>query len=139
MAGEIFPTSYTFQSTPSARRETYSAGARRDPDEYFNPLPPQGGRQPRATTQARQWQFQSTPSARRETKVGRYREFYVQISIHSLREEGDQTALCPYLLSFQISIHSLREEGDRVSTTILPSTERFQSTPSARRETPLFF
>ena len=56
------------------------------------------------------------------------------ISIHALREEGDQVIeLAPHDL--EISIHALREEGD------LPDDRRgevavgFLSTPSARRAT----
>ena len=35
----------------------------------------------------------------------------------------------------EISIHALREEGDGVSNTYIVMTERFLSTPSARRAT----
>ena len=56
--------------------------------------------------------FQSTPSAWRETD-------------YILKEP----------LSENISIHSLRMEGDDVETYFLRILERFQSTPSAWRET----
>mgnify|MGYP005884412641 CR=1 FL=1 len=57
--------------------------------------------------------FLSTPSARRATCVRPAGcSPYSPISIHALREEGDQivfmTGFC-----YSISIHALREEGDR--------------------------
>ena len=58
------------------------------------------------------------------------------ISIHALREEGDASfsiELFPYQ---RISIHALREEGDAVSVLPQPISKRFLSTPSARRATP---
>ena len=102
---------YSFQSTPSAWRETYisslikSCGA-----------------------------FQSTPSAWRETTQLQFEDYDIDISIHSLRMEGDFSycALCTVSTYFNplpphggrrkyvaldivlndISIHSLRMEGD---------------------------
>ena len=57
------------------------------------------------------------------------------ISIHSLRMEGDVIGMIRSRKSFFISIHSLRMEGDRRSSGLLRETTRFQSTPSAWRET----
>ena len=55
--------------------------------------------------------FLSTPSARRATcQLGRIVDSAV-ISIHALREEGDDEQFV-LLLSHGISIHALREEGD---------------------------
>ena len=56
------------------------------------------------------------------------------ISIHSLRMEGD------FLVSLSwtvhgISIHSLRMEGDTIDTQTRKIILKFQSTPSAWRET----
>ena len=78
--------------------------------------------------------FLSTPSARRATRKDLYRSSSGEISIHALREEGDDTgpdallnlgeflstpsarrATCPYKHPGSvcaISIHALREEGD---------------------------
>ena len=78
--------------------------------------------------------FLSTPSARRATRAGRCHHGGHQISIHALREEGDERCLCrrcpardfyprpprggrlDLLEDMQtvmvISIHALREEGD---------------------------
>ena len=44
-----------------------------------------------------------------------YRDSYnlhIMISIHALREEGDQNVIMPRLNRREISIHALREEGD---------------------------
>ena len=59
---------HQFQSTPSARRATSPARTARPPSDTF----------------------QSTPSARRATEGGRNRLADYCISIHALREEGDQ-------------------------------------------------
>ena len=78
--------------------------------------------------------FLSTPSARRATCRGLSPVTYRPISIHALREEGDnavsaplltlvdfyprpprggrQVTLCYFVFAFRISIHALREEGD---------------------------
>ena len=56
------------------------------------------------------------------------------ISIHALREEGDEPIdHCTHAAG--ISIHALREEGDRSSGSNLTFSQRFLSTPSARRAT----
>ena len=57
---------------------------------HFNPLPPHGGR---------------------HCEVVIFKHF-VDISIHSLRMEGDVKGLIPKLGGSTISIHSLRMEGD---------------------------
>ena len=56
------------------------------------------------------------------------------ISIHALREEGDDLHLpdCGFV---HISIHALREEGDGHSALQDGGADRFLSTPSARRAT----
>ena len=56
-------------------------------------------------------EFLSTPSARRATQPGGQGNLLAGISIHALREEGDQKARF-LLLPEDISIHALREEGD---------------------------
>ena len=105
------PNAIEFLSTPSARRATTTNGM-----------------------DASKTQFLSTPSARRATKEIYAQGNTVDISIHALREEGDQhkpcqtqgrhdfyprpprggrpemeDALCEQDM---ISIHALREEGD---------------------------
>ena len=58
----------------------------------------------------------------------------VGISIHALREEGDRCGrvLCRWRT---ISIHALREEGDAVRLHKTVPSQKFLSTPSARRAT----
>ena len=57
-------------------------------------------------------EFQSTPSVWRETATPSSRPVPLDISIHSLRVEGDARDLSTGGVSSPISIHSLRVEGD---------------------------
>ena len=57
-----------------------------------------------------------------------------QISIHALREEGDYYKSREYIKK-AISIHALREEGDVFFGTSAMWPKSFLSTPSARRAT----
>ena len=104
-----------FQSTPSARRATFSS-----------------------SSVLMSERFQSTPSARRATGDDHGRPLEAIISIHALREEGDFSGIGNVIGSviFQstpsarratqqdqdreqvgrISIHALREEGDSKSS-----------------------
>ena len=56
------------------------------------------------------------------------------ISIHALREEGDQWTRIDKIRVL-ISIHALREEGDQPTSCRKAKLSRFLSTPSARRAT----
>ena len=56
--------------------------------------------------------FLSTPSARRATYYSLFSYNDKNISIHALREEGDDGFRLFYSICFFISIHALREEGD---------------------------
>ena len=58
----------------------------------------------------------------------------LEISIHALREEGDQF-LSNNREDRIISIHALREEGDLRVSHITIANKSFLSTPSARRAT----
>ena len=104
--------------------------------EYFNPLPPHGGRQTNHYSETLTSPFQSTPSAWRETSSDWMSRRRPDISIHSLRMEGDvvsvavsgkplyfnplpphggrRQVLAAVCLFQDISIHSLRMEGDIV-------------------------
>ena len=80
-----------FLSTPSARRAT-DCGYIENTDAV---------------------KFLSTPSARRATSMGGVSiSIYPQISIHALREEGDDLDRRADHCVCGISIHALREEGD---------------------------
>ena len=65
--------------------------------------------------------FLSTPSARRATIPAITSASSSGISIHALREEGDET-LANYRQVNEISIHALREEGDAGSSAAKEST-----------------
>ena len=80
--------------------------------EDFYPRPPRGGRLLAALAVILNAVFLSTPSARRATEEIPYSKFTVKISIHALREEGD--------------------EDSKLACTELTV---FLSTPSARRAT----
>ncbi len=123
----------------------------------FNPLPPHGGRRNGMRRNKKHLKFQSTPSAWRETIPVWHTSRGIDISIHSLRMEGDFAAYCDILNYFDISIHSLRMEGDNLKSNSVvnlpyfnplpphggrlccaktrPTRRPFQSTPSAWRET----
>ena len=162
--------------------DTYRWSALKKP-RYFYPRPPRGGRHILQSYPQKTALFLSTPSARRATRienkpVWRSHNFYPRpprggrpqkhvqmgvkrvISIHALREEGDDE---PEGLTNKktISIHALREEGDLVHLfravsgfDFYPRPPRggrpvaghqpphpppFLSTPSARRATSNLF
>ena len=126
----------SFQSTPSAWRETITPDyffrrfyisihslrmegdqclcVKTERSKHFNPLPPHGGRRSYFSVRFHiSSKFQSTPSAWRETNDCFFFCVRIDISIHSLRMEGDM-----FFTQFRyfsgISIHSLRMEGDLV-------------------------
>ena len=105
-------TNSVFLSTPSARRATQPWWMSWLSLWDFYPRPPRGGRHPSKFLHRYFTEFLSTPSARRATVLFVIYEPSKRISIHALREEGDQRvyADAAYL-------------------------GRFLSTPSARRAT----
>ena len=169
-----------FLSTPSARRATGELQFKGDSVFYFYPRPPRGGRPPARPLQPRlpdfyprpprggrpsaafsarfRSLFLSTPSARRATKRNTKGGRENEISIHALREEGDDLGMggsyyaqVVFLStpsarratkqtrwtaqSSCISIHALREEGDQPVRHAGHHSGKFLSTPSARRAT----
>ena len=79
--------------------------------------------------------FLSTPSARRATLAARTRMLKSKaISIHALREEGDQQGRGHFPVR-RISIHALREEGDsgRWHSVISPFTYFYPRPPRGGR------
>ena len=110
-------SSDVFQSTPSAWRETLmpvEPGSNRD---NFNPLPPHGGRLREILEPLRNCIFQSTPSAWRETPGRRKRSGTDEISIHSLRMEGD--LFCLHLCTSQMYFNPLPPHGGRLNNELL--------------------
>ena len=101
-----------FLSTPSARRAT--AGIRKIPSNpaYFYPRPPRGGRRPPSVVASKVCYFYPRPP-----RGGR-----PWFSSQNRRSEN-------------ISIHALREEGDQAVKALLSVLKVFLSTPSARRAT----
>ena len=78
--------------------------------------------------------FLSTPSARRATRDAHGCHFFLGISIHALREEGDhQRYSFPVVLSLFLSTPSARRAT--VKEDVDHAFHRFLSTPSARRAT----
>ena len=73
-------------------------------------------------------QFLSTPSARRATICDAAGLGTVQISIHALREEGDDRAHRRQRF-LEISIHALREEGDVLILLMLKPLLNFYPRP----------
>ena len=127
---------FVFLSTPSARRATGAAGQYAQCPEHFYPRPPRGGRPAQVTSEGLRMLFLSTPSARRATRqtqtVAQASSYFYprpprggrppqldqsylasSISIHALREEGDQILQRDDGVVCTISIHALREEGDQ--------------------------
>ena len=85
----LYPETLGFQSTPSAWRETCRHRSLHRNQSHFNPLPPHGGRPISSEPTAATISFQSTPSAWRETVQQLAEQHISDISIHSLRMEGD--------------------------------------------------
>ena len=162
-----------FLSTPSARRATGHHGGRRqihpisihalreEGDRghssgcslfcYFYPRPPRGGRPAAYSGPPSSMTFLSTPSARRATAGTAHCPDRRTISIHALREEGDEKIMTgSYILrdfyprpprggrqhgsgqpgrSHRISIHALREEGDLTLEASIVTLSNFYPRP----------
>ena len=111
-----FSAVFTFQSTPSTRRETGFLIVIAWRCRNFNPLPPHGGRRNSKGSTISIRTFQSTPSTRRETTRDCASWTASCISIHSLHTEGDARRPADTLQERVISIHSLHTEGDNAGT-----------------------
>ncbi len=101
----------------------------------FYPRPPRGGRPFWDRGKCRSWCI-SIHALREEGDDNPVPLAWNRvISIHALREEGDilRKAIQEALV---ISIHALREEGDHAFSVLHKSARLFLSTPSARRATP---
>ena len=132
--GKVIPNTIIFQSTPSAWRETdlpcFSSGQ----TVYFNPLPPHGGRLLVLRRIFAASVFQSTPSAWRETSLIHKLGGTLNISIHSLRMEGDLQG--ELTVNTTMNFNPLPPHGGRLANEYLEVLDlAFQSTPSAWRET----
>ena len=111
----IWRWSWSFLSTPSARRATVvtSAGSSLEPIFLSTPSARRATLAVLVESVKPLAEFLSTPSARRATYARRRRADGYVISIHALREEGDRHLCRCGAGPGKISIHALREEGDR--------------------------
>ncbi len=129
-----FLPSISFQSTPSAWRETADCICLAFWHRHFNPLPPHGGRRHFYHSFLFFCIFQSTPSAWRET-ISCTSISSLSGSFQSTPSAWRETKLyCTILCihTFQ-STPSAWRETLHISTRVVVSS--FQSTPSAWRET----
>ncbi len=147
-----------FLSTPSARRATRHAYRAKNRRCYFYPRPPRGGRRySRTTVDADVGDFYPRPPRGGRRWWSAWQAEHMDISIHALREEGDEgdnakvkqwTDFYPrpprggrlsgtqaFVRWLNISIHALREEGDSAQVANGWRASKFLSTPSARRAT----
>ena len=156
----IWRWSWSFLSTPSARRATVvtSAGSSLEPIFLSTPSARRATLAVLVESVKPLAEFLSTPSARRATTQALARDQRrFDISIHALREEGDYSLTGTALsasdfyprpprggrrisyrrdaATMRISIHALREEGDRLNRNSENRFAEFLSTPSARRAT----
>ena len=147
----ITETSTSFQSTPSAWRETcvsdymttataisihslrmegdYHYSCTRRSYFHFNPLPPHGGRPADFSFAATSNTFQSTPSAWRETERKRL-SYNIDMHFNPLPPHGGRL-LCfsTFFAGFYISIHSLRMEGDNLTRRFRQAVYHFNPLP----------
>ena len=132
----LWGTVAKFLSTPSARRATASPRAMAADVPYFYPRPPRGGRRPQPPDRRRSGGdfYPRPPRGGRPLRADNVADGE-DISIHALREEGDQDGQAKANRAAAISIHALREEGDRRTFLNLDEFGEFLSTPSARRAT----
>ena len=103
-----------FLSTPSARRATTTAAVRMPSNMDFYPRPPRGGRLNHAIIIFPPLShFYPRPPRGGRLSGHQTGEDGGVISIHALREEGDDMTIPTNRDSNEISIHALREEGDQ--------------------------
>ena len=127
-----------FLSTPSARRATRAVMETAQAIKNFYPRPPRGGRLA-YRLRAQMFLSISIHALREEGDEDAHGNYMTeQISIHALREEGDPVIPLKLCGLVEISIHALREEGDVVPLDAQPVYLLFLSTPSARRATGKF-
>ena len=101
---------------------------------YFYPRPPRGGRQLRKPQWIGVAKFLSTPSARRATNLTTIRSRLFLISIHALREEGDDFDAFATLST--VYFYPRPPRGGRPGQSgLMLLSKKFLSTPSARRAT----
>ena len=136
--GDIVAASFDWNSIISihALREEgdHSTAAAPGCPGYFYPRPPRGGRLEDEQTLLCYGLFLSTPSARRATQKAPAWRFVYSISIHALREEGDQSD--ELSVAVKSDFYPRPPRGGRpTNLAAFADREIFLSTPSARRAT----
>ena len=131
----VFEVVLEFLSTPSARRATRRPPETQGAGADFYPRPPRGGRLPLCAGCKTAEKFLSTPSARRATLLALSSVMGTPIflstpSARRATRGGEKT-----MSKIEISIHALREEGDQAGRLWVFEGRTFLSTPSARRAT----
>ena len=102
-----------FLSTPSARRATPAANSHELQFSDFYPRPPRGGR-----------------------RFPAWHKTYSKSNFYPRPPRGGRPDFCQFITCIvTISIHALREEGDEDSKLACTELTVFLSTPSARRAT----
>ena len=126
---------FQFLSTPSARRATAAASAPTSRRKDFYPRPPRGGRlkEKRTVSKAEYDFYPRPPRGGRPGAAGPSRR-PPRISIHALREEGDQQLL--WCSPRSDDFYPRPPRGGRPSAAQGENRPKiFLSTPSARRAT----
>ena len=140
-----------FLSTPSARRATSRGPASKGGRQHFHPRPPRGGRRGRLPPAGLRCNFYPHPPRGGRRHGQCLSNPAGAISIHALREEGDdrledgteeETYFYPRPPrggrpqnaqqgepSVEISIHALREEGDAAHTAAGTASHNFYPRP----------
>ena len=102
---------------------------------YFYPRPPRGGRPAQLKKRQTVREFLSTPSARRATVLCSTSCIFSRISIHALREEGDESRRAVFAVAG--NFYPRPPRGGRLVCHVFDCPlGLFLSTPSARRATP---
>ena len=107
-----------FLSTPSARRATAVADGACSKPPHFYPRPPRGGRRAAPARRTHTPPFLSTPSARRATGAAAMAAAVNSYFYPRPPRGGRLAAMLPPPPFFSISIHALREEGDNARTAL---------------------
>ena len=124
-----------FLSTPSARRATGPCVMLEQAALISIHALREEGDAGRASSTLGAGSFLSTPSARRATDAARH-PATAPTYFYPRPPRGGRRKRCPIRPhDSRISIHALREEGDPPGSSPEMPTERFLSTPSARRAT----
>ena len=134
ISGKFRSNATGFLSTPSARRATYFFMVLHSIKSNFYPRPPRGGRHAIAAPKGQVQNFYPRPP-----RGGRRRGLVALVLVRRfLSTPSARRATAAVLVFYEldrISIHALREEGDQHSAGAWTGTDAFLSTPSARRAT----